>query len=98
MGSQIEEARSSVTNVTSQIERMRGSRDAKLADIDGLQKEAQVRASLEGWSEWRGYIAIVLKRINSSKIMLIERRLTVMCVRLKYLDTYRARVHVDYGV
>ena len=43
MGQQIEEARSGMTNVTSQIERMRQSRDAKLSDIDALQRDSQVR-------------------------------------------------------
>ena len=46
MGQQIEEARSGMTNVTSQIERMRQSRDAKLSDIDALQRDSQVHISL----------------------------------------------------
>ena len=42
MGNQIEEARNSVTNVTSQIDRMRTSRDLKLSEIDRLTQQVTV--------------------------------------------------------
>lgn len=47
-GQQIEEARSSVSSVTSQIDLMRVSRDTKRAEIDALQKDAQVKREA-GW-------------------------------------------------
>lgn len=42
MGTQTEEAKNSVENVKSQIDRMRQSRDMKMADIEKLQQETQV--------------------------------------------------------
>ena len=50
MGNQIEESRKSVTNVTSQIDLMRVSRDTKLSEIEVLQKDVQ---------EWRHRMLLV---------------------------------------